>query len=166
MHRQTGDERRFRGACPRADERVETDAARSLGRDQGTVHRTQPPIERELAEHQYPARALARQLIAGGQDRDRHREVVTGPELRDVARCEIDDDPALRPPQLARDDAGTHALASLADRPIGQPDDNRRSVLAPTDPSLDLHELALDADRRLAVGGCDHRARLWPHSAT
>ena len=166
VHRQAGDERRLRGARTRADECLETDPPRRLGRDQRTVHRPQPPVERELAEHEHLARALARELVAGSQDRHRHRKVVPGPELGHVAGSEVDDDAPLRPPQLARDHARAHALARLGDRAIGQADDDRRAVLAPAHTGLDLHELALDPDRRLAVGGRDHGARLRPHSAT
>ena len=61
----------------RAHESLQADAPRRLGRDQRAVHRPQPAVERELAEHQHATGALAWQLIARGQDRDRHREVVT-----------------------------------------------------------------------------------------
>ena len=162
VHGQAGDERGLRRAGARADERLETDPPRRLGRDQRAVHRTQPAVERELAEHEHLARALARQLVARGQDRDRHREVVPRAELGDVAGSEVDHDAPLGPPQLARDDARAHPLARLGDRTIGQADDDRRAVLAAADAGLDLHELSLDSDRRLAVGGGDHEDEARP----
>ena len=156
VHGHARDERRLGGARARTDERVEADAPRGLGRDQRTVHRAQPAVERQLSEHEDPACALARQLIAGGQDRHRHRQVVARPELRDVARREVEDDASLRPPELARDHARAHALARLADRAVGQADDDRRAVPAAAHARLDLHQLTLDPDRRLAVGDRDH----------
>ena len=116
----------------------------------------QPSVERELAEHEHAPRALARQLVAGRQDRDGHREIVARAELGHVARREVDDHAPLRPPQLARDDAGAHALARLVDRAVGQADDDRGPVPAPAHAGLHLHQLALHADRRLTVGGGDH----------
>ena len=160
VHRQAADERGLRGARTRADERLEANAPGRLGCDQRAVHRTQAPVECELAQHEHLPRSLARELIARRQDRDRHRKVVPRPELGDVAWREVDHDTALRPPQLARDDACAHALPRLADGAVGQAYDDRGAVLAPADAGLHLHELAFDADRRLAVGGRDHEARL------
>jgi hypothetical protein len=166
VHGQARDQRGLGSTRARAYERLQAHAPRGLGRDQRPVHRTHASVERKLAEHQYARGPLARELVARGQDGDRHRQVVPGSELRDVAGRQVDDDAALRPPQLARDHAGAHALARLADRAIREADDDRRSVLAPAHARLDLHELALDPDRRLAVGGRDHAGRLGSYCAT
>ena len=145
------------GARARADERLEADSPRGLGRDQRTVHGPQPAVEARArrARARLPARSRGSCSLAARIATAIARS-CREPELGDVAGREVDDDAALRPPQLARDDAGAHALARLVDRAIGQADDDRRPVLAPADAGLDLHELALDSDRRLTVGGGDH----------
>ena len=156
MDGHAGHERGLCGTRARADERVEADAPGGLGRDQRPVYRAQTAVERELPEHEHAARALARQLIAGGQDGHRHGEVVARPELRHVAGREVDDDASLRPPELAREHCRAYPLARLVDRPVGQAHDDRRAMLAPAHARFDLDQLAVDPDRRLTVGRGDH----------
>ena len=104
------------------------------------------------------ARAAAARWRRGSRPRSRDR--VASPASEHAGR-EVDDHAPRGQPQLARHDAGAHALARLADRAIRQADDDRRPVAPLVDARLDLDE-PLDADRRLTVGDRDHGVRLEP----
>ncbi len=61
-----------------------------------------------------------------GQDGDGEREVEPRPDLAQVRRRQVGRDALLRELEAAVDDRRAHALARLAHRLVGQPDDRER----------------------------------------
>jgi|GEM_PF-3446524 len=100
--------------------------------------RLQPPVERELPEHEGVRRHGARGLAARREDAQRDRQVERRPLLPHVGGSEIDRDPFLREREPVVLDRGGHPLAALAHRRGRQADDRERRQSA--------REIYLDRD--------------------
>ena len=129
---------RPRGA--RADHRLETGAPRRLGREQRSRDRTQPPIERELAEHEHPPARSGGTWSVAARIATAIARSKRDPSLGSVARRQAD---------RRRGAAGTRA------RP-------RRCPSAPARAPPSRHDRAA---RRSMVGPCS-RPLTWASTST
>ena len=116
-------------------------ASSSLGEREHAADRSQPPVERELADSGVVGEPLARDLPRGGEDRERDREIEAGAFLAQPRRGEVDRDPPQRPLELGGGDAAAHALLRLLAGAVGEPDDRE-----PGHAALEVR-LDLDAPR-------------------
>ena len=114
--------------------------------------------ERQLADDRAADERVARELAARREDRDRERQVEARADLAQVGRRQVDRDPLLREHEAGVRERRPDALARLAHRLVGQPDDlERRQPVA---------DVGLDPDpprrRRRPARTC-RRARGSPH---
>jgi hypothetical protein len=93
-----------------------------------------------------------RHLATRGEDADGDREVEARSLLAHVRGREVDRDPLLRKLQARVQQGGADALARLADRPVGKPDQRERGQAAP-DVHLDGDLLARHAFERKGGDG-------------
>ena len=100
-------------------------------------------VERQLAE-QCPRPTGGPDLLVGQEDADRDRDVVGGPALATVSRCEVHGDARERVGEAGVPDRAADSLSSLRQCRIGQPHDRERGQ-AVGDVDLDPHELAAQA---------------------
>ena len=138
------------------DEMGEAGATGSLGRDERARNGPQSAVERKLADRRMALERLGRDLVGGGQHRQRNREVEPGSFLAQGRRSQVDGDPALgRPFELGRRDAAANPLLRLLARAIGETDDReRRQPLLQM--RLDLDAARVDADEGMSDGACEH----------
>ena len=108
-------ERRLRGRLGGTDDAREAGATRALGDREGPRHRSDPSVQRELADGGVLREPLRRQLSRRAEDCERDRKVEPGPLLAKRCRREIDrDSPVEWPVQRGRDDSAAHTVVFAA----------------------------------------------------
>ena len=141
----------------RADEPVEPRAPRALRRHQCPGNRTDPAVERQLAERCDAVERIRRQLLRGSENRQRDRKIEARSLLAQARGREVDGDAANRELELGGGDTATHTLLRLLARPVGEPDDRERGRRE-LQMRLDLDPPWLEADQRVRDGPCEHVA--------
>ena len=107
---------------------------------QGAGNVAQRPVETEFGDEGPTGHHLARELLAGHQHPDGDGQVERGPDLAHRRRRQVHGGASIGPREARGEQRGAHAVARLATRRVGQPDDGeRRQSVA------DVH---LDGDRR------------------
>ena len=119
-------ESRLRRRFRRTDEPVESGSLRGFRGDERPGHRTHAPVERELTEGGVEREPRRRNLVRGGEHRERDRQVEARSLLAKARGSEVDRDPAQRPLELRARDPAPHALLGLLARLVGQADDRER----------------------------------------
>ena len=148
-------ERHLRPRLGGAHEPMRAVPPRAFGSDQRTGHRSQPAVERELADGGVPGEAADRDLAGSGDERQRDRQVEARPFLPQVGRREVHDDAVARPVELGRFDPAPHSLLGFLARPVGQADD-RELRSAELDVRLDLDPPGLETDESMSDCARDH----------
>ncbi len=131
-----------------------------LGSDKRSRHRSEPTVERKLADGGMALERFWRQLVGGCEHRERDRQVEARPFLAQRRRREIDGDAPLgRPFELGRRDPTTDPLLRLLARAVRETDDReRRQPLLEV--RLDLDAAGVDADKRVGDRACEHALTL------
>jgi hypothetical protein len=156
-HRLHAGERRLGCGLRSAKQALETSAPRALRRRQHSADGTHAAVERELAEDRVAVEALLRDLVGGGEDRQRNGEVEAGSLLAQRRRSEVHGDAMGRPLEPGRHDARAHTVFRLLARAVGKTDD-REAGQAALDARLDLDPAGVEADQRVRDRPCEHIA--------
>ena len=147
--------RRLRGAEHELDPR----APGALGDDQRAPDRPYPAIQSQLPHRGVLPERAGRNLVRGGENGERDRQIEAGALLAQLRGRQVDGDAPERPDQLGRDDAAAHALLGLLAGAIGQPDD-RKGGNSLLQVRLDLHPPRLQPDERVGQHLREHVIRL------
>ena len=129
-------------------------ARRGEHRGQDAVDRAQPPVEPELAEVHHAIDGLGREFAGRGETGDRDGEVEAGAVLRQRGRREVDGELARRQRAAGVDRGRAHAVARLAERGIGQADDDEGGQLR-REVGLDLDDRAGEPEQGDRAGAGD-----------
>ena len=127
----------------RQDERLEPRGARRKRDGQRPSNRPNRTFEPQLAEHRDPAQAGGRDLLRGGEDADRDRQVECRAVLANVGRGKIHRNPLERERVARVGQRGVHALPALLHRAEREADRDERGE-AVGDVGLDIHEIRVD----------------------
>jgi hypothetical protein len=137
-------ERRLARARFRQHERVAV-AARVEGHRQRTADRSQCAGQRQLARKFVARERRGRQLLGGGENAERDRQIEAARFLRQIRRCEIHRDLAGRKIELRVLQRGAHALARFLHLGFWKTDKVERRQ-----PAGEMH---LDGDQRRVDAG-------------
>jgi hypothetical protein len=159
MHRDAAHRGRLVDVGVRHDRRGEPAVTRRGHQRHRARHRAEATVERHLTDQRHLGEPRRVELTRGGEDADRHREVVAGALLREVGRGQVDRDATRRQLEAAVAQGAAHALARLEHRAAGQSHD-REPGEPERDVHLHAHRLAAHADDRGA-----HRLRQHGHTA-
>ena len=96
---------------------------RTLGGGEHAGHRSQPPVERQLADRGMTGQPVRWELPRGGEDRERDGQVESRALLSQRRRCEIHGDPAHRPLELGRRDPAPNPMLGFLARAVREPHD-------------------------------------------
>ena len=155
----TPGQRHLGGRLGGAEHELDPGPSRPLGHDQRSPDRPHPAVERQLADGGVRPERARRNLVRGGEDGERDRQVEAGALLAQVGRRQVDGDAPERPLQLGRDDAAANALLRLLAGAVGQPDDGegRHPLLQVR---LDFDPPRLQPDERVGQHLREHTFRL------
>ena len=146
-HRVDARERGLGRRLGRADQALQALPARALGNRDRSRHRTDPAVERQLADAAVLEQPLRRELKGAGKKRQRNRKVESRPLLAQCRGSEVDRDPVpAGPRQHCVDDAAVNAVLRLLTGAIGEPDDGERRQVGGNEIRLDLDTARLESD--------------------
>ncbi len=112
-------------------------------------------VESELPDEPPPRHRLRRKVAGGDQEPHGDGEVEPGPGLGDARGREVHGDPLQRPGETTREQGGADAVARLAARGIGEPDD-REAGETGGDVHLDGDRMAPDTEDGCGRDGGQH----------
>src|SRR5829696_3531760 len=149
--------RRLGRRLRRAEDSVEPGAPRPLGGDQHAADGPHAPVESQLADRGVLLEPRNRNLVRGGEHRERDRQVEARSLLAQRRRREIDDDPLppARPLELGGDDPAADALLRLLAGAVRQPDDREAGNPA-LQMGLHLDAAGVEPDEGMRDGSCEH----------
>ena len=133
------------GSLRRRADQSALDAARVNRGEQHAGRRRHPPVEPELADDDIARQRLGIDHPHRAQQCERDRQVVVRAFLRQVGGRQVHRDHLRRQRQADRGDRRAHALAALADRLVGQADDDEARH-AGRDLALHLDPARIDAE--------------------
>ena len=114
------DDRRLAGVAPRHDRAGDAGAGGGRDHRQHTADRPHGAVEAQLTEDRHALQRAERQLAGRAEERRGDREVVARAELGHRRRQQVDGDPPVGPLLAGVDDRGTHPVAGLVERRVGQ----------------------------------------------
>ena len=148
----------------RADEAPGAVPPRAFGGRERSRHGAQTPVECELADGRMPGERARRQLMRGGQHRQRDREIEPRSLLAKVGGREVDGDPAQRPLELGGRDSAAHALLGLLACAVGEADDRERRHAA-LEVGFDFDAARIEADEGVGDSSREHLATVGAERA-
>jgi hypothetical protein len=152
-HPEPGHDARLGEVLARENQRLDPRGARGEGHRERPAHRPDRALQPQLPEHRHRVQALLRDLLRGGEDAERDRQVERRAVLTNIGRCEVDGD-ALQREGVARiGQRRANALAALFHGALRQPHGRERRQ-AVRDVGLHVHEVGVDAEDG---GGADAR---------
>ena len=144
------------GVLDRQDELAHPKVAAQVGDREASADRPKTSVQTELTAEQPALQTVVRKLFQSGEksESDRQVQVVTG--LANVGGSQVDHDRSRGQGETAVADRGSHPLAALANRGVGQSDDLhlRQTIL---DVDLDVDRPGLDSPWG---GGCGAREHV------
>jgi hypothetical protein len=143
----------------RADEPPRAVSSCTLGGDQRTGHRPQPPVQGKLADGGVADQAARWDLVRGLEQRERDRKVEAGAFLAKVGRCEVDRDPVPWPVELGRGDSAADPLLRLLAGAVGEAYD-RECRSAALEVRFDLDPSRVEPDKSVSDGSGEHLLSL------
>jgi len=152
-------ERDFRPRLGGADEAAEPRAARAFGSRECAGYRAQASVECELSDRRVAVEAVAWDLVRGGQDGERDREIEARPLLAEIRGREVDGDAAPGPLELGGGDAAADAVLRLLAGAVGKADDRERRH-AVRQVRFDLDAARVEPEERVGGRACEHVATV------
>jgi hypothetical protein len=123
---------------------------------QGAAHRFHVPVGRELAEDGVVAQDRAGQRPVGGQDADGDRQIEGRPLLANVRRSEVHGHRVARHAVAGIAHRRAHAIETLADGALRQPDHGEMRQAGAGEVDLDLDQQPVDALQGTGKRGGQH----------
>ena len=153
-------QRDLRPGLGRADDPLESRLPGALCGDERTRNGPEAAVEGELADRRVTAERAGRELVRGGEHRQRDRQVEARALLAEPCRGEVDGQarPA-RPLELGRSDAAADTVLRLLAGAVGEADD-RECGCAALEVRLDLDPARIQADERVGDRASEHVATI------
>src|SRR2546428_799067 len=150
---------RFGRVLLRQDQRLDPRRARGEGHGERAAHRADRTFEPELAEHRDGAQTLFRDLLGGGQNTERDRQVECRAVLADVGRREVHRDALQGKGVAGVRERGVDSLTAFLHGTLRQ-SHGRECREAVRDVGLHVHEIGIDAEDRGGADAGEHEPYL------